>query len=472
MKHLPRILLVLLACSLGLSTACAAEQIFDIRDQGAVPDGKTLCTAAIQKAIDRCADAGGGTVYLPPGIWLSGTIELRSGVALKLEAGCRLLGSPNLEDYPPRVSKVPTYTEKYTARSLIHAADVENVAICGRGTIDGNASKFPINGRLRRPFGIRMIGCRDILVEDVTLRDSAMWMQHYLACERVRIRRISVYNHTNINNDGLDIDGCRDFVVSDCVIDTDDDSIVLKSSGDRKCENVTVANCVLSSHCAALKLGTESSGGFRNITFSNCAVFAPRGTTRVGKDPANAQYRRGGTGINLGMYDGAALENVTVSNITLDGVRSPIVVHLNDRGRMYRDDLPKPAVGILRNVILSNIAATDAKAAISVSGLPGRPIENLQLSNIHVTLAKGEDEQASGLICRDVAGLKIRDVCIRTDRSELNNAVTGVKGLLLDGLDVQLAGGATPALKLQDCPGAVVRNSVHFRVETPDESRK
>jgi polygalacturonase len=98
MKHQRRIFVIFLASIIGPSLACAAEHIFDIRDQGAVADGKTLCTAAIQKAIDQCAAGGGGTVYFPPGTWLSGTIELRSNVALKLEAGCRLLGSPTWDD--------------------------------------------------------------------------------------------------------------------------------------------------------------------------------------------------------------------------------------------------------------------------------------------------------------------------------------------------------------------------------------
>lgn len=466
MKHSCLLLSLVLSCILS-SLSSGAEQVFDIREEGAVGDGETLSTAAIQKTIDRCAAAGGGTVYFPRGTWLSGTIELRSHVALSLEAGSRLLGSPNLRDYPERISRVPTYTSKYTARSLIYAAGVEDVAIRGRGTIDGNAPRFPFSGRMRRPFGIRMIECRGVLVEGISLCRSAMWMQLYLACERVRIHGISVYNHVNINNDGLDIDGCRNVVVSDCIIDSDDDAIVLKSTGDRRCENVTITNCILSSHCAALKTGTESSGGFRNITISNCAVFAPAGT-RLGKDPSLAIYRRGGTGIALGLYDGATLENVTVSNVTLDGVRTPISVHLVDRGRMYRDDLPKPAPGILRNVILSNIVATDARTGISVAGIPQRLIENVQMSNIHVTLAEGEGEEASGLNLHDVAGLKLRDVTIRADRSQLDNTASNVKRLLIDGLDVQLSGGARPAIKLRNCPGAVISNSGDIKMERED----
>jgi polygalacturonase len=458
LKIQPQIIAVVAASVFASSLALAGEDIIDIRDQGAVGDGKMLCTVAIQKAIDQCAAGGGGTVYFPPGTWLSGTIELRSHITLKLDAGCCLVGSPNLDDYPKRVSKVPSYTSRYTERSLIFATDVENVTICGQGTIDGNASKFSFNGWTRRPFVIRMIGCRDIHVENVAMRNSAMWMQLYLACQRVRIRGISVHNHVNINNDGLDIDGCRDVAVSDCVIDSDDDSIVLKSTGDRPCENVAITNCVLSSHCAALKTGTESTGGFRNITISNCAVFAPSGT-RLGKDPTEDIYRRGGGGISLGLYDGGTLENVIVSNVTVDGFRSPINVVLVDRGRTISPAMPKPAAGLIRNVIISNVVATNGAAGINIVGLPGRFIENLQLSNIQITLGMVKGEEANGLRCENVVGLRLRDISIHSNHPQLNNAVSNVKGLLIDGLDVKVPGGTPPVIRLRDCPEMILRNS-------------
>lgn len=111
-----------------------------------------------------------------------------------------------------------------------------------------------------------MINCRDVIVKDVTMQNSAMWMQHYLACEGVNISGIKVYNHCNQNNDMIDIDGCRNVIISDCFGDTDDDALTFKSTSPAACENITVTNCVLSSHCNAIKFGTESTVGFRNIT--------------------------------------------------------------------------------------------------------------------------------------------------------------------------------------------------------------
>ncbi len=162
-----------------------------------------------------------------------------------------------------------------------------------------------------------------MLVEDVHLQNSAMWMQHYLACDHVHIRGIRVSNHVNGNNDGIDIDGCHDVLVSNCIIDSDDDAICLKATSPRSNENVTITNCVLSSVCNALKMGTESTGGCKNLTVSNCAIHKPGGA------------RRGIAGIALEIVDGGNLDRVTISNITIDGYLSPIFLRLgNRRGRM------------------------------------------------------------------------------------------------------------------------------------------
>ena len=247
---------------LPMAASAIAEQVVDLRDLGAVPDGKTLCTAALQKAIDRTSAAGGGTVSIPPGTWLTGTIFLKNNVTLDLEAGCTLLASDDLEDYPETTVTFRSYTDTYVNRSLISGENLESVAIRGLGTIEGQGGKF--HGEYKnRPYLIRLVGCRDVLIENVALRNSAMWMQHYLACDRVAVRGVRVFNHVNANNDGLDIDGCHDVAVSDCTIDSGDDAIVLKATGPRSNENVVVNNCVLSSLCNALKMGTESTGGCR-----------------------------------------------------------------------------------------------------------------------------------------------------------------------------------------------------------------
>lgn len=150
----------------------AGESKIDIRQFGAKPDGTTLATAAIQQAVDRCAEQGGGTVYLPPGNWLSGTIFLKSHVTLYLEAGCTLFGSKDLKHYPPHRPKIRSFTDNYLNRSLIAGEGLENIAIRGRGRIYGNGKAFRTKDFMIRPYVIRLVSCRDVLVEGITMENS------------------------------------------------------------------------------------------------------------------------------------------------------------------------------------------------------------------------------------------------------------------------------------------------------------
>ncbi|MHC4496707.1 MAG: glycoside hydrolase family 28 protein, partial [Planctomycetota bacterium] len=207
---------------------------------------------AIQKAIDQCSSDGGGTVYFPPGTFLSGTIYMKTGVTLKLDAGCTLLGSKDLKDYPPTVQAFRSYTDNYTDKSLIYGENLDKIAIIGRGTIDGQGRSFKGPYKVR-PYIIRFIQCRNVTVQDVTIRNSPMWVQHYMACDDVRITGVTVRSRVNHNNDGINIDSCRRVIISDCNISSGDDAIVLKSTSARICRDVTVSNCVVSSRCNALK---------------------------------------------------------------------------------------------------------------------------------------------------------------------------------------------------------------------------
>ena len=464
---------VILSLSVGLSHAA------DVQALGAKPDGKTLCTAAIQKAIDDTAAAGGGTVTLPPGTWLSGTLRLKSHVRLHLEAGATLLGSTDLKDYPEIVPAVRSYTDNYVNRSLIAGEDLDDVALTGRGTIDGNGAAYPGKQYLNRPFVIRLVNCRDVLVEGLRLRASPMWMQEYLACDRVRIRGLTVFNHSpNVyNNDGLDIDGCRDVTVSDCVIDSDDDGICLKSTLDRPCENVTVTNCVISSHCNAFKTGTESTGGFKNIVFSNSAIFSPRYSKNV------CGTLRGHAGIALESVDGGVLDGVAVSNVTIEGVNVPIFLRLGNRARPFKKGAPKPGPSTLRNVSISHIVARGMGGiGCAIAGLPGNRIENVSLTDIQLAFeggGKAEDASraieerpeaypesrmfgdlpAYGFYVRHAKGVKFSNVRVVTDKPDSRHAVVfdDAADVVLDGLDAAWSPGAAALLRMTGVDGALVR---------------
>ena len=346
--------------------------IFSVTDYGALGDGKNKDTAAIQKAIDAANNASGGT----------GTIYLKSRVTLHIDFGATLLGSTDGDDYPANPCGFRSYTDQYVRQALLWGENLHDVAIIGRGTIDGQGAAFKDLPWLKRPYAIRLITCRNVLVEGLTLRNSAMWMQHYLACDFVTIRGINVYNHCNGNNDMIDIDCCRDVIVSDCFGDTDDDALTLKSTADRPCENIAITNCILSSHCNAIKMGTESNGGFKNIAITNCVIR-----------PSNVREAYAGTpnglaGIALEIVDGGVLDGVTISNLSIDGTTAPIFVRLGNRARPFKKNMPKPAMGALRNVVISNIVATGAsKTGCSITGLPGHPVRNVTLSNIKLSSA-------------------------------------------------------------------------------------
>jgi polygalacturonase len=483
MKNLPNLttrrhFLAGLPLAAGSATAMAAQPsplpasersalsgTFNAREFGARGDGQTLETAALQRAIDACAASGGGTVRFPPGRYLSGTLFLKSRVTVELESGATLLGSRRLEDYPPTVPWIRSYTDNYTERSLIYGEQLEHIALLGRGEIDGQGAAFKGPYKVR-PYLIRLVGCRDVLVRDLTLRDSPMWVQHYLACDGVDIEGITVASQCNANNDGIDIDGCQRVRIANCDIRSGDDAIVLKSTLNRPCKHVVVANCVLSSDCNAFKLGTESNGGFENIVLSNCAIY----DTRL-------------AGIALEMVDGGTLDRVSISNVGMDNVRCPVFIRLGNRARPFEKGAPPTGMGRLRNVSLSDIQASGADpTGCCIAGLPGHPVENLALSNVSISLAGGGKEAdgrrsipekpeaypefsmfgrlpAYGFYCRHVKGLKLHNVKLLLAAPDPRHAVVfdDVEELDLDGLDCAWSPGAAPLLKMTRTRAAMIR---------------
>lgn len=352
---------------------------------GVAPGVDRLCTSQLQQAIDLCHSRGGGSVVIPAGVFTTGSIRLRSSVCLELEAGAVLLGSSDLADYPAQPT--PAYRSLKDAsafRALIYAEGEENISVVGRGTIDGQGAKFAwgrsdMDGR---PRLIQFVSCRDVRVEGLRLRNSGLWMQHYLNCDRVQLRGLNVWNHSNHNNDMMDIDGCRQVTVSDCIGDTDDDGITLKSSGPAPCEHVVISNCALSSRCNAIKCGTESTGGFRNIAISNCVIRPSEATDEISGN------REGISGISLEVVDGGVLDGVVISNISIEGTLVPVFVRLGNCARKHRAEAAKPPVGVLRNVRIENVQVRGAgDIGSSITGLPGHRVENVTLRGVHVELA-------------------------------------------------------------------------------------
>ena len=388
-------------CSLFTIGAAQAAD-YNVVSYGAKSDTTVLSTTAIQQAIDNCSKAGGGRVIVPAGQYKIGTIVLKSDVHLFLEQGATLYGSTDLKDYKPMKSDYVSLRTQTNTIQLIYADKVKNVVIDGYGTIDGRGRAFKKlswnDEGITRPHLLRFIQGEDITVRNITLKNSGCWMQHYLACDRLKIEGIKVQNRNNYNNDALDLDGCHDVIVQGMMADSDDDAITLKSTSPRLCENIRISDCVVSSHCNAVKLGTETNGGFRNINISGIVV---KPSSDQSSQFFGAPSKIGTSVLSLEIVDGGVMENVNVSDFTVEGTESPIFIRLGNRGRGYKlrnastglsgngnedtitELIPIDHVGTIDGIHLSNFQIRNAgSVGCSITGSPGHPVKNVWLSNI------------------------------------------------------------------------------------------
>jgi len=378
----------------------------DIRTFGAVGDGITLNTAAIQHAIDACATAGGGKVRVAGGRFVTGTIRMRDSVTLHLDKDAVLLGSTNLSDYATDVIgavEAPAFN-----RCLIYAEKTKNITFTGAGLIDarGTPTAFPVKvgNRLgERPMLMRLVGCEEVVFSDLTFKNSASWGLHLVTCDRVRFNGIRIESKdNNVNNDGIDLDGCQDVQIVNCLINSGDDAICPKSTTARPCSNIVVRACELSSHTAGFKLGTSSRGGFVDIQVTDTLFYdCPMGA------------------IKLLLVDGGRMENILLSDLRMERVGGPLFVRLGNRGRAYaqpteqiyeKDQQPEGVpVGVIRNIRIKNIVATVIggkrdRLGLMITGIPGHRIENVELENIRIALpGGGTEEESKRIVPEDIA---------------------------------------------------------------------
>jgi hypothetical protein len=358
----------------------------NILDFGAKADGATINTMAIQKAIDQTAIKG-GTVTIPQGEFLSGTIYLKSNVTIAIKKGGMLKGSPNLMDYPENTPSVKgmkphrAFWKSMPSKALIYADNVDNIGLTGEGVIDGNGTSptfLTKDDDPNRPKLIFVVNCRKVRVENLKLQNSAFWLQHYFACDGVTIKGLTIYNHGNKNVDGIDIDS-KNVTISDCIIDCDDDVICFKSDGNFFCENVVVTNCVLSTTCNFIKMGTASFTGFRNISITNCVLKRPPVSLvrNWSKESRGIQNELTGlAGIALEIVDGGKMEKINISDIIMNGIQTPIFIKLGSRMN---------PTGSISDVTISNIMATaESFITSSITAVPGFYINNVALSNIQI----------------------------------------------------------------------------------------
>jgi polygalacturonase len=416
----------------------------DVTRFGAVGDGATLDTAAIQHGIDACAARGGGTLVFPAGRYVTGTVQLKDNVTLRLDGAATLLGSVRAADYR-NVDPFTAGDGVPLGYALVVAIDARNVAIEGTGTIDGQGKAVAAGQRpyAVRPFLLRWIRCRHVRLADVTLRSPGAWTNHFSQCGDVAVTGVTIRSVTPglKNTDGIDVDGCDGVRIERCDIDSGDDAICLKTTRPVACRDVSVTDCKLRTRCNAIKIGTESLGDFERIRASRCTVVDC-----------------GMAGVAVYAVDGGHVRDVTVSDVDMDGVDVPVSIRLGARLKTFHaGDAPEPT-GTVAGVTLRNLRVRRAKRiGLLVNGIPGHPVDSLVLDHIDIQTAGGcagdfparlpEKEAAYpemsmfgrvlpawGAYLRHVRGASVRDVRLARAAADVRPAV--------DLTDVQ---GPTPA---------------------------
>lgn len=408
--------LLLCAGRLGFGAEPVAPT-YNILDYGAVSNEVTENTPAIQKAIDVCADDGGGIVLIPPGRFLTGSITLKTGVTLHLAEGATLLGSQDLSDYP--------------TGSLISAQKAYNIGITGTGTINGQGAVF-WQGK-ERPYHrpdrlIRFENCQKIHIKDITLTNSPNWTCELRQCRWVWVEGITILNDRNApNTDGIDPVSSSNIFISDCYINTGDDCIVPKSSANGPCENIVVDNCILVSDDSALKLGTGSDHAIRNFLVSNTVI-------------RNTHY-----GIAFFMKDGGTYEDVQFSNITIETTRLTEEQAQTNRGLypIFMDieqRTPDSPLGTIRNVVFQNISIVTQNGNCLFQGWEGHPIEDLTFRNVRLRVLSRTDfsGRTKPRGTRTLTEKAANDYA----RVSANFTFANIRGLTIDGLTIDDESGS------------------------------
>jgi polygalacturonase len=377
---------------------------YNIIDHGAVGDGETNNTLALQAAIDAAHDSGGGKVIVPPGRYVTGTLQVKSHVHIELLPGSQILASLNYDDFPSLPSKYPAYKGAMeTEKSIIHAEDAVEIAITGSGIIDGRAYDREIEYGFPsfsiRPRMMHLVGCRKVRVRDITIKNSTSWTSVYCLCQDVVVDGITIDSRENdditqncryhrywpgLNQDGIDVDSCKNVSVSNCHVVSGDDSICIKSRHGL-CENVVVTNCTASSNASGIRIGNESSHGFRNVTIGNCSVF----DTRI-------------VGIDIAAVHGGACDNIRIHDITMHNVKAAaILVRLGLSDNLHRPPDVDDTQGSMSRISISGVIGTAIgghwgehdydfnRIGCVVAGIPDKQIEGLSLRDIDLEFIGG-----------------------------------------------------------------------------------
>lgn len=341
--------------------------ILNVKQFGANGDGKTLDTPSIQTAIDNCDLNGGGTVVIPPGNYLCGTIHLCSNLELRIMMGATIIASKDesLFDKPEKI-KFPDAQGDECAifhYALLSGDEIENVRILGGGTLDDERH------HRHGPKPIALKNCEQITIRDIISYNSSSYAISLGNCELILIENVRIFSS---NADGIDLDCCRNAQIINCHIESRDDAVVLKGSlsYDKLCptSNIIITNCDLATSCVGFKIGSETNGDFNNIVFSN-NVIHPLG---IARSPL--------AGIAIESVDGANISALNISNISMKGMKSPLLIRL---GKRMRGNMPDK-LGSINDILIGNITAIKSHFPMIIAGIPEKKLDRISLTNFHL----------------------------------------------------------------------------------------
>lgn len=462
----------------------------NVKDLGAGGKKDELITPIIQKAIDSCFSAGGGRVYFPPGNYLSGTIQLKTNVSLYLMTGATLWASRNEKDYPDHfvIYKKNDSGKEGDGRTpvLVYAKNAKNIGIEGKGIINGQAQRTyedlkKVDGfiadetenarksgvEMKMYYKVKPYTCmvffessEHIHISQTSFIESTDWTLHFKWCKKIFVDNVYIESslEKGVNADGIDIDGCTDAVITNSIIETGDDAIVLKSTNTfdkfQPCQNVTVSNCVLVSTSTALKLGTESFGDFRYINFNNCVI---RNTNR---------------GLSIVVRDGATVSNVIFSDITMECNRK----HFNWWGNadpfwlVVKKRHQDSKIGKIENVVFRNIIA-HVQGTAKLEGFPGHPLQNIRMNQVQIFMypeSKPDKRADNAFFASEVNQLSISDMEITWDTEnpepKWSNAIAlnKVNNVMIKAVKAKQAPGNTGAacMSLQNVKNTIISDCI------------
>jgi polygalacturonase len=446
---------------------------YSIAAFGAVGDGTTLATRAIQKAVDTCAAAGGGQIVIPPGSFLTGPIFLKSNLEINVQAGARLLFTTDFETVDV-IDGIWEGLEAKVYASMLTGFNLENVSIGGHGVLDGQGKAwwdaFGVVRKLRldagidgqrgvpnppgsplkygRPRLINLYGCKDVFIGGIKLVNSPAWNIHPVRCENLVIDGVTILAPADSpNTDGIDPDSCRNVRISNCYIGVGDDCVIVKSGyafnpQGVPCENIAVTNCVFGTGHCGVGIGSETAGGVTNVVATNCICDGTAAGLRI----KTARGR------------GRAVENFRASNWVMRNVAEPVVTTMfygsgsNPRGAGRHDAQPvSERTPVIRNIHLSDLVAVGCRRAGVIEGLPESPIEGFTLSNYFA------DAAGEGIGCTNVNHAVFDNVVVNAAAGPALSADT-VRELELYRVTSRKPVKNEPVLRLEAVQSGVVQS--------------